>query len=70
MRFDDAKTYRQSDPHADSCRLGGEIGLEYPRAKMGRDARPVVGDGDAKHLRECVEMTGEAYAARQALVLQ
>ena len=48
MGFDDAKTHRQSDARADPRGLGGEIGLEDPRAKMFRNAGTVVGDLDAR----------------------
>ena len=48
--FDDAEAHRQSDARADARGLGGEVGLEYPRAKMRRNAGPVVGDRDADHV--------------------
>src|SRR5438034_10754322 len=70
MSLDDAKAHRQSDSEADSCGLGGEIRLEYSRAKMRGNAGPVVCHRDADHVSEVVETAGHTYPPRSGVVLQ
>jgi hypothetical protein len=60
MGFDDAQAHRQSDARADPRGLGGEVRLENPRAKLGRNAGSVVGDRDADHVGRGVVAAGDA----------
>src|SRR5439155_23702018 len=70
MGLDDAKAHRQSNARSDPCGLGGEIWLEYSRAKMCGNAGSVVCDRYTDQVSEEVESAGHTYPARCVLVLQ
>src|SRR5436190_16455971 len=70
MGFDNAETHCQSNPGADAGGFGGEIRLEYPRAKRFRNAGTVVCHLDADHVIDKIETAGHIYPPRCGLFLQ